>query len=265
MLVTDHDILHIHKLLGFGCLTHYAYRIFNKMVHGSMGFESKPMIAYLTPIAHLSLSLSSFIFPVPEYRFNCKTIIWKELQLHNVIFTSRSVFIMYHSLMCKNYDAWYYYTRLGIVVAHHMMADIVSSVYQKDNKTSTRDIPYSNNTLLNYLLKKYYAFSQLVAVSNLMLTRGYENPFIIMFPIHLSTFLMTLVRKNIITNNQWHVFYALSLLVPYILNADVINGGNDKFNVSLVFIVNRLVFNFEKYTNMCALTFLYNALYVTKV
>jgi hypothetical protein len=146
-----------------------------------------------------------------------------------------------------------------------MMADIVSSVYQKDNKTSTRDIPYSNNTLLNYLLKKYYAFSQLVAVSNLMLTRGYENPFIIMFPIHLSTFLMTLVRKNIITNNQWHVFYALSLLVPYILNADVINGGNDKFNVSLVFIVNRLVFNFEKYTNMCALTFLYNALYVTKV
>jgi DNA repair protein RadA/Sms len=27
MLFTDHDTLNIHKILGFGCLSHYAYRI----------------------------------------------------------------------------------------------------------------------------------------------------------------------------------------------------------------------------------------------
>lgn len=263
MLITENDFLHIHKLLGFGCLTHYAYRLYCKMTYGTMCFENHPMLAYITPAVHLTLSMSSFMFHVPEYRFNSKTIIWKELQLHNIIFTSRSVFVMYHSLICKKYDTWFYYTRMGIVMAHHLLADIVSLMYKSD-KTTTRDIPYTKNAVLNYVLKKYYAFSQLIAISNLLLTKGHENPFAIMFPIQLSTFLMTLVRKNIITNNQWHLCYAMSLLVPFMINNGKLNGNNDKFYLSILFAANRLVFNLEKYTNMFGLTFLYNMFYIAK-
>jgi hypothetical protein len=35
-----------------------------------------------------------------------------------------------------------------------------------------------------------------------------EGSFAIMFPIQISTFLMTLVRKGILTGTQWHLWCA---------------------------------------------------------
>ena len=95
-------------------------------------------------------------------------------------------------------------------------------------------------------VKVYYAVCQLFATTALLLVRvdllkpsGHEycsicgslvldSAFAIMFPIQLSTFLMTLVmdngcklglcsqiceqvRKNLISGTSWHVWYALSL------------------------------------------------------
>ena len=106
-LFSSHDVLNIHKILGFGCLAHYGYRFYNKLLYGSMLFESSNSIStYVTPMVHLSLSLSSFMFSVPTYRFNSKAIIWRELQLHNIIFTSRSVCMMYHALFFKELNAF---------------------------------------------------------------------------------------------------------------------------------------------------------------
>lgn len=262
MLFTDHDSLHIHKILGVSCLAHYGYRIYCKLKFGNMFFESSPLVLYATPIIHLSLSLSSFLFHVPKYRFSSKVIIWKELQLHNIIFISRSVSVMLHILLANpKYTMFYYFTRMSIVMIHHYLADFVSFVYQVDNKTTTRDIPYDNtNRLISYVNKKYYAASQLAAISNLLLTKNYEGPFIIMFPIHLSTFLMTLVRKNIITNSQWHILYGLSLAVPIGLHYKMLTPSNDKFYLSIMFVLARLTFNMNKYVNMITLTSSYVAL-----
>lgn len=255
-LITDHDIFHIHKILGLGCLAHYAYRIFNKFTIGSMLFSESAK--WLTPAVHLSLSLSSFIFTVPVYRFHSKTIIWRELQLHNIIFTSRSVFMMYHTLLFSASNPAYYYTRLAILAAHHYMADIVTGLYQQDTMTTTRDIPINTeNHLVKYTIKKYYAISQLFATAALLLSQNYEIGFAIMFPIQLSTFLMTLVRKNIISNNQWHFWYAMTLALPYVINSKCISMHNDKLFISLGFIANRFILHIDKYLNMFLLTTLY--------
>ena len=261
-LFSSHDILNIHKILGFGCLAHYGYRFYNKFVYGSMLFESSnSILTYISPMIHLTLSLSSFIFTIPTHRFNSKAIIWRELQLHNIIFTSRSVCMMYHAMFFKDINALYFCSRLGIVIFHHYLADMATAKYQKDNKTTTRDIPYdTKNTWIPYVNKKFYAISQLLATSAILLSDNCDNGFFIMFPIQLSTFLMTLVRKNIISNNTWHILYAMSLSVPYLLNLNIIkpiNTENNKFYASIIYVLFRLFFRLDKYINMIFLTYYY--------
>jgi len=256
-LFSSHDVLNIHKILGFGCLANFGYRFYNRILYGSMLFDNS-IFTYVTPMVHLSLSLSSFIFSVPTHRFNSKAIIWRELQLHNIIFTSRSVCMMYHALFFKELNAFYYFSRLGIVLFHHYLADLATAKYQKDNKTTTRDIPYdTKNTLIPYVNKKFYAISQLLATSGILLSNNCDNGFFIMFPIQLSTFLMTLVRKNIISNNTWHILYAMSLSVPYLLNLNVINARNDMLYPSIIYIFCRLFLGLDKYINMIFLTYYY--------
>jgi hypothetical protein len=254
-LFTDHDILNIHKILGFGCLAHYTYRFGCKIIYGSMLFAEHSFAAYVAPVIHLSLSLSSFMFPVPKHRYSSKTIIWKELQLHNIIFTSRSVCMMYHTMAFTPNTLLYYYSRLAIVMAHHHLADIVTENYQNDDKTTTRDIGYNTKSqVIPYLNKKYYAVSQLAATVIMLSSTNYENGLLVMFPIQFSTFLMTLVRKNIITNNQWHILYALSLALPYLVNTHMINSKNDKLMLTAVFVISRLLFKVDKYINMLCLS-----------
>jgi hypothetical protein len=258
-LFSSHDVLNIHKILGFGCLAHFGYRFYNRILYGSMLFESSNSIStYVAPMVHLTLSMSSFIFSVPTHRFNSKAIIWRELQLHNIIFTSRSVCMMYHALFFKELNAFYFSSRLGIVLFHHYLADLATAKYQKDNKTTTRDIPYdTKNTLIPYVNKKFYAISQLLATSCILLSNNCDNGFFVMFPIQLSTFLMTLVRKNIISNNTWHILYTMSLSVPYLLNLNVINAKNDMLYPSIIYVFCRLFLGLDKYINMIFLTYYY--------
>jgi hypothetical protein len=250
-LFSHSDYLHIHKILGFGCLFNYFLRFYYKYKYGTMFLDS------YTPLFHLGLSLSSFIFKVPILRLNTKTIIWKELQLHNIIFTSRSIFIIYHSLYYKSSNLYLFYlTKLGIISIHHYIADIISNKYQNNDKTTTRHIPYdTNNKFFIYLNKKFYAISQIIATTTLLTTNNEDNGFLIMFPIQLSTFLMTLVRKDIISNNMWHYLYSLSLLVPYLLNTHMMNIKNSsKISINLFHIFMRLCLNNNKYINMSLIT-----------
>ncbi len=250
-LITDHDYLHIHKILGFGCLSNYFLRFYWKFNYNNM------FIDYYTPLFHLGLSLSSFIFKVPILRLNSKAIIWKELQLHNIIFTSRSIFIIYHSKLFNLSNPYFYYiSKLGIISFHHYLADLISNKYQNNDKTTTRNIPYdTNNKLLITINKNFYAISQILATTTLLLSKNEDNAFTIMFPIQLSAFLMTLVRKDIISNNSWHYLYSISLLLPYLLNITTItNKNNNKFLISIIHIISRLIFKTNKYFNLIGIT-----------
>ena len=105
--------------------------------------------------------------------------------------------------------------------------------------------------------KKFYATSQIVATTTLLLTNNEDNAFAIMFPIQFSTFLMTLVRKGFINNNTWHLLYGLSLTLPYLINYNVINTNNSKLYYSLLHIFMRLILKTNKYYNFAFITFAY--------
>ena len=255
-LITSHDYLNIHKILGFGCLLHYGYRFSLKIFYNDMFFKIN-----LFPMSHLILSLSSFIFKVPLHRYLSRTIIWKELQLHNIIFTSRSVFMMYHALMFNAEDKYkYYISRLLIIMSHHYLADVITSKYQNKELTTTRDIKYdTDNKYLIKINKYFYAISQITATSVLLLSTNQDNSFCFMFPIQISAFLMTLVRKGIISNNQWHYIYTISLIIPYLLNINgITNDTTDKSILIKIFtilhIILRVVLNTNKYFNMSIVT-----------
>jgi hypothetical protein len=168
----------------------------------------------------------------------------------------------------------YYYLyqigKLALIVAHHMLADYVTMKYNMNNKTTTRDINWENiPDNVQRLIKKYYAISQILAINALILTDNdrygsgtIESAFLVMFPIQLSTFLMTLVRKSIISNISWHIFYALSLLSPFFIIINTINSidTDDQNNVTyknklefakvylpILYIIFRLQYNFNKY------------------
>jgi len=246
-LFTNHDKYHLHKLLGFGCLFNFFLRIYWLIANGSMYIYADSASALVIPIAHLTLSLSSFIFQVPLIRLNSKIIIWKELQLHNIIFTSRSATIMIYSVICirnnigtgvtglTEYYYLYQFGKFALIIAHHLFADYITAKYNMNEKTTTRDINWENiPDTTRTIIKKYYAVCQILAINALILTDNdikgsgaIESAFLIMFPIQLSTFLMTLVRKSIISNISWHIFYGLSLLSPFFIVINTMNKIDD--------------------------------------
>ena len=276
-LFTNHDKYHLHKVLGFGCLFNFFLRIYWLLTFGTMYIYADSQTSLLIPVAHLTLSLSSLIFHVPQTRLNSKIIIWKELQLHNMIFTSRSAIIMIYSIICIrnniNIDSKYYYIyqigKLVLIVLHHILADYVTIKYNINEKTTTRDINWENiPNNVKYLLKKYYAVCQILAINALILTDNekygsgaIESAFLIMFPIQLSTFLMTLVRKSIISNISWHIFYGLSLLSPFFIVINTINYTDNcdssgdtknklefaKVYLPILYIIFRLQYDMNKY------------------
>lgn len=119
-------------------------------------------------------------------------------------------------------------------------------------------------------MKKYYAICQLLALNALLLSECdktgrcfLESAFIIMFPIQLSAFLMTLVRKGIISNIYWHVFYSISLMTPYLITINNMNIVETNYTINIkkilpiMFIFLRLKFNVNKYLLMISTVFIY--------
>jgi hypothetical protein len=274
-LFTNHDKYHLHKVLGFGCLFNFFLRIYWLVVYGSMYFYADTLTSLFIPVAHLTLSMSSLIFHVPQTRLNSKIIIWKELQLHNMVFTSRSATIMLYSVLCSRmngaasaasatYSAYAYYLyqlgKFALVIAHHLLADYITARYNTNDKTTTRDINWENiSDRTKEVMKRYYAVCQILAINALILTDNepygsgaVESAFLIMFPIQLSTFLMTLVRKSIISNISWHIFYGLSLISPFFIILNTINNRKNELEVAkvylpILYIVFRLQYGMNKY------------------
>lgn len=274
-LFTNHDKYHLHKVLGFGCLFNFFLRIYWLIVYGSMYIYADTLTSLFIPVAHLTLSMSSLIFHVPQTRLNSKIIIWKELQLHNMVFTSRSATIMLYSVLCSRmngaasaasatYSAYAYYLyqlgKFALVIAHHLLADYITTRYNTNDKTTTRDINWENiSDRTKEVMKRYYAVCQILAINALILTDNepygsgaVESAFLIMFPIQLSTFLMTLVRKSIISNISWHIFYGLSLISPFFIILNTINNRKNELEVAkvylpILYIVFRLQYGMNKY------------------
>ncbi len=135
---THHDkigfIYNPHKTLGYLALIHFFTRYFLFWVYGSMKFYGNFYDLFFI-LGHLLLSCSSFLFPIRNKRISTNVIIWRELQLHNIIFTLRSCSIM---MLMTFFPETSISIRFLTVMANHILADIVS--HKIGQGTTTRDM-----------------------------------------------------------------------------------------------------------------------------
>jgi hypothetical protein len=214
-LMTKEDPYHIHKMLGILSIGHFSFRYYHLM-YQSMHFDTDYDISLLS--IHFLLSVTSFQFKIPSTRNRIGPMIYPEFRLHNFLFSCRSIFctlFFYYKLPILCNILISYATMIG--------ADIVTLFY-KDGTTIRNmqfdNVPEKNKQAITLFNSKMQVCATLYMIGNI------DSAFSPLFAIQFSSFLMTLVRKNIIKTNHWHVLYGLSLmingLVYYSLRLDFI-------------------------------------------
>jgi len=201
-LMTKEDPYHIHKALGILSLGHFVYR-YSCLRYQTMNFTPHN-IGWLS--VHALLSASSFMFKIPQTRNRIGPMIYPEFRLHNLLFSYRSIvctLLFYYQYPLIYHVATCYLTMIG--------ADIVTYFY-KDG-TTIRTIPF-DATLTESAKQSIRLFnSSMQAVATLCMIGNIDSAFSVLFAIQISSFLMTLVRKNIISSNRLHFLYGTALLV----------------------------------------------------
>jgi hypothetical protein len=93
-----------------------------------------------------------------------------------------------------------------------IMADAVTARYRSDNQNTTmRDMPFDPRINEDEQRKIILMQSSQQIGATLYMFGNLDSCFSPMFAIQLAAFLMTLVRKNIIDSNMWHLIYNVSL------------------------------------------------------
>jgi len=226
-LVTHEDgrRFHVHKILGFFSLCHYFYRFYSFCRSGSMGFDSS-WVTLMCILAHASLSATSLFFKIPENRVQGKPMIWPEFRLHSIFFAWRSIlpmlFIWASSHVTQLGSHLHLFGAFCILLTM-ILADYTTSQFKKrgalqPENTTMRMMPFPQQTseLIISITNFYYSVCQVLATLIVLYTSDYPRLLMVMFPIQLAAFLMTLVRKSIITGGTWHVVYAISLGLNYV-------------------------------------------------
>ncbi len=231
-LITHEDKFHIHKTMGVISLLNYFYLLFDCFYSGAaaeMTLRSVDGGFIGLTWVHSILSLSALQFLIPRTRTGILPMIWQEFRAHSIVFAVRSFLIInvLYFLFRHSDDGdrtrspTAIVVRLAIVLLAMKLAD-VSTEYLRENKkeTTTATMPYWSDcpAALQSAIKYFYTHSQFMAtVVCLFGTIPYVLA--VAFPIQIASFLMTLVRKNIISAFWYHVFYGGSLLIVYLINA----------------------------------------------
>jgi len=250
-LITHEDNYNIHKTLGIICLLNFIYQFGCLFCYGSMDLKynlNTPSILSF----HGLLSLTSFIFRVPQNRHKGAPMIYKEFRLHSIVFALRSVFCAF---------AFYFKLDLmyNIIIINLTMvaADLATLNYKAATKTM-RGMPFGKN--LSEPDKKEVTdmhSSQQFGATIFMIT-NIDAAFAPLLAIQIAAFLMTLVRKSIISELDWHRLYAISLWLNIfvywsfstnpILSLYVIYGV-------YIFYYARITYRFNKYIIWNAILF----------
>ena len=217
----DSRFLHAHKTMGVLALCHFAYRIGHGFTRGHLGFG--PDVATLAWVAlHAALSLSSLQFHLPSNRVRGSPMIWPEARLHSIVFTLRSVAIVLLYLAAWHAGGaapWMEHGRSAVILATMAAADSVSArTAPGAGGTTMRDMPYPPGTsdFARRRMQLFYATAQGLGGIAMVMGGRIDAPFLVLLPIQLAVFLMTLVRKGFISAATWHAWYSAAILVPYV-------------------------------------------------
>ena len=227
-LITHEDKFHIHKTMGLVSLLNYFYLIFDCFYSGATAdITLRSVDAGFIGLTwvHSILSLSALQFLIPRTRTGILPMIWQEFRAHSIVFAVRSFIIinaLYFFVDGSGYGSGFTLAvRLAIVLLAMKLAD-VSTEYLRENKkeTTTATMPYWSDcpAAFQSAIKYFYTHSQFMATVVCLFGK---IPYVlaIAFSIQIASFLMTLVRKNIISAFWYHMLYGGSLLIVYLINA----------------------------------------------
>jgi hypothetical protein len=242
-LVTHEDNFNFHKLLGISCFIHFVYQFHHLITFGKMNLIDNNYAPFLFML-HGLLSLSSFIFRVPLNRHRGAPMIYKEFRLHSIVFALRSVFCglaFYYKL-----DLVY---NIIIINLTMILADISTYKYKAETKTM-RGMPFGSDIKESdkKAVTEMHSSQQFGATMYMVI--NIEGAFGPLLAIQLGAFLMTLVRKSIISEVDWHRIYALSLWLNIFVYWSFANDINLAFYAIwgiYMFHYGRIVLNFNKY------------------
>lgn len=233
-LITHEDKFHIHKTMGIVSLLNYFYLLFDCFYSGAtadMTLRSVDGGFIGVTWVHIILSLSALQFLIPRTRTGILPMIWQEFRAHSIVFAVRSfliinvLYFLFHHSDDKNDDTTTsipaLVVRLACVILAMKFADI-STEYLRENEkeTTTATMPYWSDcpASIQSAIKYFYTHSQFMGTIVCLFGK---IPYVLAvgFPIQIASFLMTLVRKNIISSFWYHMLYAGSLLLVYLINA----------------------------------------------
>ncbi len=201
-LITAHDRFHVHKTLGLLCLCHFVFRYTRPWpVH----------VPWHWMAAHVLLSASSLMFKVPAKRIQRRpTIIWKEYQLHAVLFTTRCMAV---------WAVPFGVARCLSVLSIHVLVDTVTDKYGQPGATTVRgQHGKRKSTLTQAMVIAYGLYQHLALASHLAAGPERGLGWNALIAIQSSAFAMTLVRKGMWTWRHHAAFYTacIGLSAAYI-------------------------------------------------
>jgi hypothetical protein len=217
-LVTHEDAYHAHKTLGVLCASHFSYRTILGFLHGTMFFA--PTMATLVWIAiHTALHATAFQFVISNRRNRVYNIIWPEMRWHTAAFAQRSLWTMLLVWLADRgaiSSAASIAARPALVIGTMVVADVATMVHGSQS-TTMRGNPYPSYVPASIVKwhNMFYAISQILATMNVLVATAMDRPFLALLAIQTAPFGMTLVKKGVITQAGWHLWYTLALLANY--------------------------------------------------
>jgi len=251
----DSKFFHIHKITGVSVLIHFAYRFYigisDSFVNKTMYFNPN-INTLLSILLHASLHITSFQFLLPQKRNFSYNIIFPEMRLHSAIFA-------YRALLCMLINIYFNELQIirGLIAFVTMIAADSVTVYYKNinndtkNGTTIRDNAYKEGILKKYSkqINLLYSVAQIYATLNTIFANT-EGIFLTLLPIQIAPFLMTLEKKGLISQTEWHIFYTLSLLsnIYWSYYYGIVTIPLQQYHIfSVIVIIGRLYFNINKY------------------
>jgi len=217
---------HIHRYLGTLVLLNYIYRVTLRYTTGKpFGDDEASWEVLFVIVLHSALSCTSLLFHIPQKRNTANPMIWPEFRWHSILFGCRSFIAMLWVWICLRSDipldgVVAIVGRVAIVFLNLVLADRVTIHYKKialvlKDDSTMRGMPFPKEWSQSTTdeIKRVYAILQFIATSAVMLNYNQYTLLLSAIPVQLAAFLMTCVRKSIMTNKGWHYWYIFSFFL----------------------------------------------------
>jgi hypothetical protein len=145
-------------------------------------------------------------------------------------------------------------SRGKIVLATMYFADEATKRYPSQGSTM-RAMPFPDKAPEKFikLHNLFYSVCQIYATLEILARPSMSYAFMVLFPIQMAAFLMTCIRKGIITASGWHLWYTCALLTTLLYS---VSNTEVSFNLreimvyhvsAIMFAIGRFIIKLDKY------------------